>query len=107
MPGALAICGIPIDSSAPQRVQFALRNPGLVPRKVTLISYPPGETKNGTAGFWLGPYAERSFSFPIGTRLYLASAEQVERVMAGRKIRREPPFRIVGAADNGTRLDIE
>ena len=78
-----------------ERIRFRLRNPGLLPKRVALISYQPQQRGNGTNVFWLAPLASKSFDFPVGTRLYLADEEQVDTVMSGRRIDGGTPFLVV------------
>ena len=76
-------------------VSFSLKNSSLIPKKVTLISYRPDEMGNGTNGFMVGSFGTKSFSFPEGTKLYLANNKQVNTVMSGAKISDQKPFLIV------------
>lgn len=89
-----------------RKVTVTLRNPSLLPRKITLISYEPGETGNSTNGFVLGSKSGRSFRFPVGTKLYLADSEQVNVVMSGKRIDAGKPFLTVKAGDAGQAFDI-
>lgn len=82
-------------------VTITLRNNSMLPRKVSLISYAPGETGNGTVIFMLAPLVgAKSFTFPVGTRLYLANSEQVDVVMSGKRIDSGPPFLTVKKEDD-------
>ena len=82
-------------------VTISLRNNSMLPRKVSLISYAPGETGNGTVVFMLAPLVGvKSFSYPVGTRLYLADSEQVDIVMSGKRIDSRPPFLTVRKEDD-------
>ncbi len=81
-------------------VRIRLRNNSLWFKKVTLISYRPDETGNGTNGFLLAPYASSQRAYPAGTRLYLADAGQVETVMSGQRLSGKP-FLTVSAGDEG------
>jgi hypothetical protein len=87
-------------------ILLRLRNNSLLFRKVALISYQPGETGNGTAIFTLAPLAIRRQRFPAGTRLYVASPEQVNTVMSGKRIDTEKPFLIVTPADANEAIDL-
>jgi hypothetical protein len=81
-------------------IAITLRNNRALPRKVSLISYAPGETGNGTSIFMLAPLVgTKSFTFPVGTRLYLANSEQVDVVMSGKRIDSGPPFLTVKKED--------
>jgi len=79
----------------------------MLPSKVTVISYQPGETSNGTNGFLLMPYCCKSFSFPIGTKVYLASRQQVNTVMSGANISGQAPFVVVKKEDEGQSFNIK
>lgn len=79
----------------------------MLPSKVTVISYRPGETGNGTNGFLLLPYASKSFRFPIGTKVYLAGSQQVNTVMSGASISGQPPFLLVKQEDEGQSFNIK
>ncbi len=73
-------------------IKFKLRNNSLLPRKVSVIYYRPDETGNGTNAFVMIPYGTKRYEFPIGTKIYLASQQQVNTVMSGRIISDQPPF---------------
>lgn len=89
-----------------KKVAIRLRNSSLLPRKITLISYEPGETGNSTNGFMLGSKGNRTFTFPIGTKLYIADSEQVDVVMSGKRIDSSKPFLTVKAEDAGKAFDV-
>lgn len=88
-------------------VAFTLRNPSLLPRKITLVSYAPGETGNGTSGIMLAPKGSKSVTFAVGTKLYLANSKQVDVVMSGKSIDAGTPFMIVKADDAGKSFDVK
>ncbi len=88
-------------------VMVKLRNPSLLPQKITLISYAPGETGNGTTGFMLAPKGTKSFTFPVGTKLYLADSEQVDIVMSGKRIDSGKPFLTVKTEDANKAFDVK
>lgn len=88
-------------------IAIKLRNPSLLPKKITLISYAPGETGNGTTGFMLAPKGTKSFTFPTGTRLYLADSEQVDIVMSGKRIDSGKPFLTVKTDDANKAFDVQ
>jgi hypothetical protein len=83
----------------PQLISFKLKNNSVLPTKVTVISYRPDETGNGTNSFVLMSYCSRTFKFPTGTKIYLANADQVNTVMSGAKIDQQNPFLIVKKED--------
>lgn len=89
-------------------VRFSLRNPGLLPRRIALISYAPGESGNGTQIFMLAPLVGvKSFRFPVGTRLYLADSQQVDVVMSGKRIDSGKPFMTVAKDDAGKSIPVQ
>lgn len=90
-----------------KNVTIRLRNPSLLPQKVALISYEPGETGNGTTIFMMGPKGIRSFRFPVGTKLYTADSEQVDVVMSGKRIDNGKPLLTVKAEDAGKAFDVK
>ena len=90
-----------------RKVTVRLRNPGLLPQRITLISYEPGDTGNGTTGCMLSPKGTRAFRFPVGTKLYLADSEQVDVVMSGKRIDAGKPFLTVKADDAGKAFDVK
>ena len=90
-----------------RKVTVKLRNPSLLPRKITLISYEPGEIGNSTNGFMLRPKGTTSFRFPVGTKLYIADSEQVDVVMSGKRIDSGKPFLTVKAEDAGQAFDVK
>ena len=87
--------------------RFSIVNNSLQFAKISLISYRPDENGNGTVIFTLIPQGRKSFRFPIGTKIYLANNEQVNTVMAGKKITDQPPFLLLKAEDNGKTFDIK
>lgn len=88
-------------------VSFRLHNTSLLPKRVSLISYAPGESGNGTQLFTMLPKGSRTFSFPAGTRLYLANSDQVDIVMSGKRIDTGKPFLTVQQGDAGRAFDID
>ena len=90
----------------PAFVRFKLRNNSLFPTKLSVISYQPDEKGNGTTAFVIAPYATRVYRFPVGTKIYLASLEQVNTVMRGTGISDQPPFLLVKKEDNNRTFNI-
>ncbi len=76
-------------------IKFKFKNSSIFPKKLTLISYTPGDTGNGTQGFWMWPGGTKEFSFKEGTKLYMADQKQVDTVMGGNRIDNQKPFLIV------------
>jgi Putative auto-transporter adhesin, head GIN domain len=87
-------------------VRFKLRNNSLLPAKLSVISYRPDEKGNGTTAFVMLPYGTRGYRFPVGTKIYLASQEQVNTVMGGARISDQPPFLLVKKEDNNKTFNI-
>ena len=100
----------PEPASAPRReagsVTLHFRNNSLGFRKVSLVSYQPGETENGASIFTLAPYAATRRSFPAGTRIYFADGKQVDQVMGGKSISAQEPFLVVQQGQHGETFDI-
>ncbi|WP_407524684.1 DUF2807 domain-containing protein [Lacibacter sp. MH-610] len=92
--------------SITEMVRFKLRNNSILPSKVTVISYRPDEKGNGTTAFVMMPYGTRTYRFPAGTKIYLASQQQVNTVMSGAKISDQPPFLTVKKEDNNQTFNI-
>jgi hypothetical protein len=89
----------------PNQVTIYLKNNSILPKKVTLISYQPGETTNGTSGFVLMPFATRKYTFTLGTKIYLAKQKQVDTVMGGGKLN-DAPFLIIKQENDGKKINI-
>jgi Putative auto-transporter adhesin, head GIN domain len=87
-------------------VRFRLRNNSVLPAKLTVISYRPDEKGNGTTAFVIMPYGIKSYRFPVGTKIYLATQEQVNTVMSGAKISDQPPFLQIKKEDNNKTFNI-
>lgn len=87
-------------------VRFKLRNNSVLPTKLSVISYRPDENGNGTTAFVMLPYGTRTYRFPVGTKIYLASQKQVNTVMSGAKISDQPPFLLVKKEDNNKTFNI-
>ncbi|AQG79159.1 hypothetical protein [Spirosoma montaniterrae] len=88
------------------RVTVRLRNPSLLPQKVAIISYEPGETGNSTQIEVMAPRVSYRHTYPVGTKVYLADNEQVNTVMSGKRIDSDKPFLIVKEGDKGKTFDI-
>ena len=96
-----------VPNSRKSTVSIRLHNAGILPRKVALISYEPGEPGNSTNIFTMAPLVGiNSFRFPVGTKLYIADNEQVNTVMSGKRIDNGTPFLTVKASDAGKSFDL-
>jgi hypothetical protein len=78
-----------------ESIKFKFKNSSIFPKKLTLISYKPGDGGNGTQGFWMWPGGTKEFSFKEGTKLYMANQKQVDTVMGGNRIDNQKPFLVV------------
>jgi hypothetical protein len=76
-------------------VNFKLKNSSLLPKKVTIVSYQPGDSGNGTEQITMLPKASKQLTYRTGTRIYVATSEQVGRVMSGKRIDEDKPFLVV------------
>jgi hypothetical protein len=92
---------------AAELIAFKLKNNRLLPAKVTVIWYQPGETGNGTTAFILLPGGSRIYRFAEGTKIYLASQQQVNTVMSGASLIAETPFLVVKKEDAGKTFKIK
>ncbi|MFC4262958.1 GIN domain-containing protein [Ferruginibacter yonginensis] len=81
-------------------VNIYLKNNSLLPKKPTIITYEPGNTGNGTNGFFLMPGQRKKLRLLVGAKVYIANNNQVATVMSGNRIDNEPPFLIVKKEDN-------
>ena len=101
---ALALCFVTAFSIAQKNegalIAVKLKNTSLLPKKVTIISYQPGEAGNGTNGLFLLPGSEKKLLFKEGTKIYVASSQQVDTVMSGKRIDNSPPFLTIKKEDN-------
>jgi hypothetical protein len=89
----------------PEMVKVSFRNNSIVFRKVTLVTYLPTETGNGTRGIVMAPYASTSESYPVGTKIYFANRRQVAVVMSGKPLSDEP-FLVVKPEHEGKTFSI-
>lgn len=87
---ALLLVALSSYSQNTTAVTFKFKNSSIFPKKLTLISYTPGDGGNGTQGFWMWPGGTKEFSFKEGTKLYLANQKQVGVVMGGNRIDTKP-----------------
>ncbi len=83
-----------------REIKFQFQNNSLLPRKVTLVSYKPSETGNGTESFMMAPFATRQKKYPIGTVIYVADSKQTNSVMRGKRLT-DRPFLTVSVRDEG------
>lgn len=81
-------------------ITVKIKNNSILPKKITIVSYQPGETGNGTNGVFLMPGSEKKLQFKEGTKIYIADSKQVDTVMSGQRIDNSVPFLIVKKEDN-------
>ena len=81
-------------------ITVKIKNTSILPKKITIISYQPGETGNGTKGVFLMPGSEKKLQFKEGTKIYIANSRQVDTVMSGQRIDTGIPFLTVKKEDN-------
>jgi len=89
------------QNTQPATVTVKLKNSSFLPKKVTIITYQPGDTGNGTVQVTMMPKAAKTLRYEEGTRIYLADAKQVGVVMSGKRIDKEKPFLVVKEEDAG------
>ena len=89
------------QSTQEMPVKFKLKNSSLLPKKVRIVSYQPGDSGNGTEQVTMLPKASKQLTYRTGTRIYLATSEQVGRVMSGKRIDEDKPFLVVKKEDAG------
>lgn len=89
------------QSSQATTVSIKLKNSSLLPKKVAIISYQPGDAGNGTEQVTIMPKSEKGLTYKVGTKIYLADAKQVDVVMSGQRIGKDKPFLIVKKEDAG------
>jgi hypothetical protein len=92
---ALFLIGMLGYSQNNPSISFKLKNSSIFPKNITLISYMPGDSGNGTQGVWMWPGSTKEFNFKEGTKLYFANRKQVSTVMSGSRIDTEKPFLVV------------
>ncbi|MBI3219377.1 MAG: hypothetical protein HYZ44_07685 [Bacteroidetes bacterium] len=86
-------------SQSTEPIKFKIKNTSILPKKVTLISYTPGDNGNGTQGYWIWPGGTKELSFKVGTKLFLANQKEVNTVMSGNSIENGKPYLIVKKED--------
>ena len=82
-------------------IKINLKNASLLPKKVTIIIYQPGDAGNGTEQVTMLPKSEKELAYKEGTKIYLANARQVDNVMSGKRIDQDKPFLILKKGDAG------
>ncbi len=95
------------DEEKATLISFKIKNNNAKPETITLVSYRPDRSGNGTNVFTIIPFGIKILRFPVGTKLYLASSEQVNTVMSGAKISDQNPFLVVKAEDAGKVFEIK
>lgn len=106
--GLLLVVAVTVASAqqTDRLVTIRIKNSSLLPRKITVISYQPGDTGNGTTGVLLLPVGTRKFKFKDGTKIYIATDEQVGTVMSGKRIDQDKPFLVVTKEKEGKSFEL-
>ncbi len=86
-------------SQSNEPVKFTIKNASILRKKITLISYTPGDQGNGTQGYWIWPGGTKELTFKVGTKLFLANQKEVSTVMSGASIEKGKPYLIVKKED--------
>ncbi len=95
------------QSKSDKMVTLYFKNINFYPKKFTLISYAPNETGNGTNGYFIFPGFKKTVNYKVGTKIYLASDEQVGVVMSGKRIDAENPFLVVAETDQNKTFSLK
>lgn len=82
-------------------IKIKLKNASLLPKKVTIITYQPGNSGNGTEQVTMLPKAEKELTCKEGTKIYLANSKQVDIVMSGGRLDQDKPFLVLKKGDAG------
>ena len=72
-------------------VKFYLRNNRGWFRSVTIISYPPQSSEGRVESRTLIPLQKMAISLPVGTKIYIATQDQIQLFNEGKDIRNFPP----------------
>lgn len=78
-----------VDST---HILFYLKNKNIIPRKKTFIIYKPQQEGNNTLVKWFLPYQKIQIELPVGSKIYIATKLQIDKVMQGNRIDRDLPF---------------
>jgi hypothetical protein len=84
-----------------RRIAIKFRNASVLPKKIAFISYEPNATGNGTTIAVLMPFCSKKMRFKPGTKIYIATPDQVNTVMGGKRIDNDTPFLIVKKENRG------
>lgn len=83
------------------KIKIYFRNNLAWVRSVTLVYYPPGVAQGQVDTKFLFPFQRFSRSLEEGTKVYIATAEQIERLGQGVEIDNLPPAMTIRASDEG------
>ena len=101
----LFISGFTITLSAQREqtevITVKLQNSSFLPKKVTIITYQPGNDGNETLQVTMMPKAKKKLTYREGTKVYLADSRQVGVVMSGKRIDDDKPFLVIKKEDAG------
>ena len=87
------------QSKSDKMITVYFKNSNFYPKNFTLISYTPDEVGNGTSGYFIFPGLKKTVTYKVGTKIYLATNDQVGIVMSGKRIDAEKPFLVVAETD--------
>jgi len=90
---------ISTDSSS---IPFYVKNNSFFPKKVTFIIYQPQQEGNNTRIKWFLPFQKVKFTLLAKSKIYIATAAQVDMVMQGKRIDNDQPFILVDKEINNT-----
>jgi hypothetical protein len=76
--------------------------------QLALLAYLPNSTENKTFVSQMAPRSKKTYTFPAGTQLYLANAEQVSFNMSGNNIQKrgDKPTLVVRNEDKGRTIKL-
>ncbi len=88
-PSKKELTNVIMDST---HIQFYLKNKNILPRKITFIIYKPQHEGNNTIVKWFLPYQKIQIDLPVGSKIYIATKLQIDKVMQGNRIDGDLPF---------------
>lgn len=91
----------PVTLAQGEEIKVYFRNNKGWFKPITLIYYVPGDERGQIESRLLLPWQRFSMELPTGTRVYIATAEQVERWRAGESLRHLPAAMTIRDSDAG------
>ena len=100
---SLPVAGASVATAPPESsaIKVYFRNNKGWFKPITLIYYVPGDDRGQIESRLLLPWQRFSMELPTGTKVYVASAEQVERWRAGSSLRHLPAAMTIRDSDAG------